>query len=86
MDKAVLVVIIVNVLFSIKGFKDRVFFEKFKFQIAPIKKGENIRLLSSGFLHVDQAHLFFNMFTLYIFADSVIAHIGIIKFIIIYFQ
>ncbi len=85
MNKAVLAVIIVNVLFSIKGFKDTIFFEKFKFQIAPIRKGESIRMLSSGFLHVDQTHLFFNMFTLYIFADSVIAHIGIAKFIIIYF-
>ncbi len=85
MDKAVLLVIIVNVLFSIKGFKDRVFFEKFKFQIAPIRKREYIRLLSSGFLHVDQGHLFFNMFTLYIFADSVIIYVGFVKFLMIYF-
>lgn len=85
MDKAVLLIIIVNVLFSIKGFKDQIFFEKFKFQIAPIRKGESIRILSSGFLHVDQSHLFFNMFTLYIFADSVIDHVGIVKFLIIYF-
>lgn len=84
-DKVVLLIIIANVLFSLKGFKDRLFFEKFKFQIAPIRKGEKIRLLSSGFLHVDQTHLLFNMLTLYFFADAVIFHLGIIKFLVIYF-
>ncbi|MCF6297968.1 MAG: rhomboid family intramembrane serine protease [Flavobacteriaceae bacterium] len=84
MNQAVLVIIIINVLFSFKGFKDRAFFEKFKFQIAPIFKGDKIRILSSGFLHVDQSHLFFNMFTLYMFADVVTNHVGIPKFLAIY--
>ena len=84
-DKVVILIIIANVLFSLKGFKDRLFFEKFKFQIAPIRKGKKIRLLSSGFLHVDQTHLLFNMLTLYFFADAVIFHLGIIKFLVIYF-
>ena len=84
-DKVVLIIVIANVLFSIKGFKDKIFFEKFKFQIAPIRKGENIRLLSSGFLHVDQTHLFFNMLTLYFFANAVIFHLGVIKVLVIYF-
>ncbi len=85
MNKAVLLIIVVNVLVSFKGFKDRIFFEKFKFQIGPIINGEKIRILSSGFLHVDQGHLFFNMLTLYFFADPVIAHVGIPKFLAIYF-
>ena len=85
MDKVVLLIIIANVLFSIKGFKDKPFFEKYKFQIAPIRQGEKIRLLTSGFLHVDQSHLFFNMFTLYFFGDYVILHLGIIYFLVIYF-
>ena len=84
MDKAVIVIIIANVLVSLKGFSDRSFLEKYKFQIGPVLRGEKIRMLTSGFLHVDQAHLFFNMFALYIFADSVIDEIGILKFIIIY--
>lgn len=70
---------------SIKGFKDRVFFEKYKFQVGPINKGEKIRMLTSGFLHVDQSHLFFNMLTLYFFTDQVINHVGIPKFMAIYF-
>ena len=83
-NKIVLLVIAANVLFSFKGFNDRIFFEKFKFQIGPIINGEKIRILSSGFLHVDTSHLFFNMLTLYFFADPVINHIGVFKFVIIY--
>ncbi len=85
MNKAVLLIIIVNVLISFKGFKDRFFFEKYKFQVGPIMKGEKLRILSSGFLHVDQSHLFFNMLTLYFFADPVINYVGIPKFLAIYF-
>ncbi len=85
MNKAVLIIIIVNVLVSFKGFKDRFFFEKYKFQVGPIMKGEKLRMLSSGFLHVDQSHLFFNMLTLYFFADPVINYVGIPKFLAIYF-
>lgn len=84
MDRVVLLIIIANVLFSFKGFKDRAFFEKYKFQIGPIINGEKIRVLTSGFLHVDQSHLFFNMLTLYFFADSVIGHVGVLKFLVIY--
>ncbi len=84
MDRVVLLIIIANVLVSFKGFKDRTFFEKYKFQIGPIISGEKIRVLTSGFLHVDQSHLFFNMLTLYFFADSVIGHVGILKFLVIY--
>lgn len=85
MNKAVLLIIIANVLVSLKGFQDRSFFEKFKFQIGPIVNGEKVRMLTSGFLHVDQSHLFFNMLTLYFFADAVSNHVGIPKFLIIYF-
>jgi len=84
MDKAVIVIIIANVLVSLKGFSDRSFLERYKFQIGPVLQGEKFRMFTSGFLHVDQAHLFFNMFALYIFADSVIDEIGMLKFIIIY--
>lgn len=84
MNKVLLLIIIANVLVSIKGFSDRFFLERFKFQVGPILRGEQIRMFTSGFLHVDQAHLFFNMFALYIFADPVINNLGELKFVIIY--
>ena len=85
MNSIVFVLIAVNALVSFKGFSDRLFLERYKFQIGPIFKGEQIRMLSSGFLHVDQTHLIFNMFALYIFADPVIDNVGVIKFVLIYF-
>ena len=84
MDMLTLVVIIANVFFSIQGFKDARFFNKYKFQIGPIKNKEYIRMLSSGFLHVDYMHLFLNMYTLYFFASVVIYSMGRFEFLIIY--
>ncbi len=88
MGKISLITIIIigaNIIFSMKGFKDFSFFEKYKFNIGSIKRGEQVRMISSGFLHADQMHLFFNMFTLYFFADVVIGNLGQFKFAIIYF-
>lgn len=87
MDNLSLVTIIIiaaNVIFSMKGFDDRSFFERFKFNVGSIRRGEQIRMFSSGFLHADTTHLLFNMITLYFFADTVIAGLGNLNFIVIY--
>lgn len=83
-DPITLVIIGITVAISFKGFKDRFFFDQYKFLISKIQQGEKIRILSSGFLHVDQSHLIFNMLTLYFFANSVIYNVGKINFVIIY--
>ena len=54
-----------NILFSIIGFKNDIFFEKYRFHVGSIKAGDYYRLLSSGFLHVNISHIVFNMFTFY---------------------
>ena len=79
-----IVIIAANVLVSFKGFNDRLFFEKFKFNIGAIRRGEQIRMVSSGFLHADTTHLLFNMITLYFFADVVLQGLGNFNFILIY--
>lgn len=79
-----LVVIAANVIISFKGFSDFTFFEKYKFNVGAIRRGEQFRMFSSGFLHVDTAHLFFNMFTLYFFADIVVGYLGTLYFLIVY--
>lgn len=81
---ATIVIIIANALISFKGFNDFSFFERYKFNIAGIRRGEQIRMISSGFLHADVPHLLFNMLTLYFFADVVIYELGVSKFILIY--
>jgi len=81
---ATIAVIVVNVLVSIRGFNNMQFFERYKFGIGAINAGQRDRMITSGFLHVDVAHLFMNMFTLYFFADVVIRWLGAPKFLIIY--
>ncbi len=81
---ATLAIIVANVIISIRGFKDFSFFEKYKFNIGGIRRGEQVRMISSGFLHLDVSHLIFNMLTLYFFADVVIYSMGYIKFLILY--
>lgn len=80
-----LLIILLNVLFTYKGFKDQYFFERYKFNVGAVQKGQWERIISAGFLHVDYSHLIFNMFTFYFFGDIVIYRLGIIGFFAVYF-
>ncbi|WP_318345006.1 rhomboid family intramembrane serine protease [Flagellimonas baculiformis] len=82
---ATIAIIAANVLVSLRGFNDTAFFDRYKFSIGGIQAGQRERMATSGFLHVDISHLFFNMFTLYFFANVVINWFGPGKFLIIYF-
>ena len=85
MNTLLIVIIISNVLVSVKGFSDNYFFNRYKFQILSINKGEKFRMLTSGFLHADWLHLIFNMYALYLFGKIVIIEGGNINFLLIYF-
>ncbi|MFV8393369.1 rhomboid family intramembrane serine protease [Flavobacterium sp. LB2P6] len=85
MNTVLIAIIIVNVLISYKGFNDLSFFRKYEFHIGSIRSGEQIRMLSSGFLHADMTHLIFNMLTLWFFAPVVINLLGDFSFILVYF-
>lgn len=56
-----------TVIFSFIGFRDRAFFSKYMYNPWRIynDKKEWYTVLTHAFLHVDYAHLFFNMFALY---------------------
>ena len=79
-----IIIIAANVLVSFKGFNDNSFFQKFKFNIADLKRGAKYQVFTSGFLHVDTTHLLVNMLTLYFFANVVIFGIGAVSFLIVY--
>lgn len=83
-DIITIILIAANAIISFKGFNDYAFFEKYKFNVGGIRRGEKIRLFSSGFLHADMQHLLFNMLTLYFFANVVIAYLGTTQFMLIY--
>jgi membrane associated rhomboid family serine protease len=78
-------IIVANALISYKGFNDLAFFRKYEFHVGSIRSGEQIRMLSSGFLHADIMHLAFNMLTLWFFAPVVIQWMGTFSFVLIYF-
>lgn len=84
MNIILIVIIALNLVVSFKGFNDLPFFRKYEFHIGSIRAGEHIRMISSAFLHADIGHLFFNMFTLYMFAPVVINHLESFSFLIVY--
>ncbi|KAF2342613.1 rhomboid family intramembrane serine protease [Flavobacterium tistrianum] len=85
MNIILIAIIVANVVISYKGFNDLYFFRKYEFHVGSIRSGEQIRMLSSGFLHVDMMHLIFNMLTLYFFAPVVLGWLGNFSFILVYF-
>jgi len=85
MDNVFLLALIVaNILISYKGFNDQYFFRKYQFHVGSIRAGEQIRMISSGFLHADLFHLAFNMIALYSFAPVVTDYLGNFTFVLIY--
>lgn len=85
MDILLLVIIGITALVSFKGFNDYEFFRRYEFHVGRIRAGEQLRMITSGFLHLDFAHLIFNMLTLYFFSPIVIDRLGNIYFLYIYF-
>lgn len=79
-------IVVLNVLVSLKGFNDPMFFNRLTFEVNRVlKHGEWYRTLSSGFLHVSWNHLLFNMLTLFFFAGNVETALGPLAFAVIYF-
>ena len=81
-----LILIVVNVAFSYKGFTNQLFFESYKFEVDKLLVNKDYkRLISSGFLHVSWTHLIFNMFSLFFFSGIIEGNLGGPQFLAIYF-
>lgn len=81
-------ILVGNLLFSLKGFNDAAFREKYLFHVGPIRYQRDwVRMISSGFLHGDWMHLIFNMYTFYMFADILASQqlIRLDMFLLLYF-
>ncbi len=86
------ILIAINILFSLVGFSNPSFLNKTIMWPYGVKRnGQYYRFISSGFLHADFMHLFFNMFTLYFFGRNieqifnVIFANGAIWYVVLYF-
>lgn len=81
-----LLIIVLTVITSIKGFSNMEFFDRYKFNVGAIlgKSRQWDRLLTSATLHGDWMHLLFNMMTLYFFSDIIMDAFGVWQYLVIY--
>ncbi len=81
-----IILIVINLIVSYKGFKSQVFLDRYAFDVDRILiNKEYWRLITSGFLHVSWLHLIFNMFSLYFFSSGIESYLGETQYLIIYF-
>jgi membrane associated rhomboid family serine protease len=81
-----LLIILANFAISYKGFTNNAFMDGYKFEVDRILMDKDyMRLISSGFLHVNWQHLIFNMLALYSFSGLLEAQLGEWKYLLIYF-
>lgn len=90
---ATLVIMVVTIIFSIRGFRDSDFFDRYKFNALAVSEyGDRVRLITSGFLHAGWWHLGMNMIVLYLFGPMLESYLvlqygmiyGTILFVLLY--
>ncbi len=87
-----LLIIAANVLISFIGFSNPNFVNKYLFwPYRQARENQQYRFITSGFLHADYMHLFFNMITFYFFGRAIEAYFsmyglgGSISYLLLYF-
>jgi membrane associated rhomboid family serine protease len=71
------IIIGVTVCLSLLGFESEYLLDKFMFIPGCIlREKQGYRLISSGFIHADFGHLFFNMYSLYLFGEAIETNCG----------
>ena len=78
------IILAINIIISFIGFNNVQFFDKYRFEINGIRKGEYYRLLTSAFLHVHKTNLLFNMVTFYFFVAIVVTALGPLPLLLLY--
>ncbi|WP_460486102.1 rhomboid family intramembrane serine protease [Capnocytophaga sp. HP1101] len=85
MNITFIIILLTTIAISYYGFNNLTFFNRYKFNVGAVQKGDYVRLLSSGFLHANWEHLIFNMISLYFFQGVIIGSMGNLMFLFIYF-
>ena len=85
MNIVFVIILVATIAVSYYGFQNTTFFERYKFNVGALQKGDYIRLVSSGFLHADWQHLILNMVSLFFFQGLLIRSIGSVLFLVVYF-
>ena len=85
-----IIIIVITVLLSIAAFNNEEIHDKLILWPRRMDNpAEYYRLLTSGFIHADWGHLFFNMYALYCFGQSVemtfgYLHVSSVLFLLLY--
>ncbi|WP_343522579.1 rhomboid family intramembrane serine protease [Pedobacter sp.] len=80
------VIFVFTIITSLYAFYDHSLYGKFMLHPYSVSKGQNVyTLITSGLVHADWMHLFFNMFTFYAFAFTLESLMGSWRFGILYF-
>ena len=78
--------LVVNVIASLIAFRNEAFMQQNILWVGPMReRGEWYRGISSGFLHVNQLHLFLNIYGLWLFGPICEYVLGGVGFVIVYF-
>ena len=81
-----LVIFALTIIISVIGLKSPGLIEKMVLRpYRLVRNREYDRLITSGFVHADFAHLIFNMLTFYFFAFGLERSIGTVSFLALYF-
>jgi membrane associated rhomboid family serine protease len=81
-----LILIVITVITSYKGFNDRAFFARYEFEVEKVLLYRDYkRLVTAGFLHINWTHLIFNMISLIFVSGAVEGTLGSVGFLVIYF-
>jgi len=80
------IIFVFTVVTSLYAFYDHSVYGKFMLHPFSVAKGQNVyTLITSGLIHADWMHLFFNMFTFYAFAFTLEQLMGSWQFGLLYF-
>ncbi|QDW27119.1 rhomboid family intramembrane serine protease [Pedobacter sp. KBS0701] len=80
------VIFVFTIITSLYAFYDHSLYGKFMLHPFSVSKGQNVyTLITSGLVHADWMHLFFNMFTFYAFAFTLESLMGSWQFGLLYF-
>lgn len=79
-----LFLLLLLVLVSYRAFNNQLLFERLKFNVGAVQRGEYYRLFTAAFIHVDFNHLLLNGFTLYVFGENALYGLGVLNFFVVY--
>lgn len=71
------VIIAANIIMFVLSQKDDSLVDRYKFSVGAILHDKQyFRFITSGFLHADLGHIFFNMYSFFVFAKGIEKHYG----------